>query len=469
MKQIMSLVALLLSSQVLMSVDIEVKPSLNHVVTAAVQSAADSLGRCGGGCLKFGPGTYTIGSVRLWSNTRVELDSCAVILGSCDPYDYVGYAPDGIHPGDMKALFYADSASNISITGNGIIDGRGLDLVLAIDSLHHTGLRIDSNYNYRRMRPSIRPNLLRFNHVDSLTISRVRLRSSAGWGVSIHNSTCVMVNGVDFVNRAYWNNDGIDIVDSRRVVIRDCDINSADDGIVLKSFDPSGGCDSVSVIDCTIRSSASAFKIGTETYGMFTNIAVSGLKVRDTYRSAIAVESVDGARIDNVVVDGVDAENTGNALFIRLGHRNGLAPGSISNVTVRNLTCTVPFGRPDEAYDLRGPGLNTIFNPIPASITGLPDARVTNVTLENVTVTYPGRATKGMGYVGKYRVSSMPDNRDSYPEFTMFGELPAWGLFIRHVDGITLDNVNLRVENPDYRDAIVTDDVIDLKAIGGLF
>ena len=465
MKQILLVIVQLLLPHVLLSADIEIRPGGERVVTSAVQSAADSLGRSGGGRLRFGPGTYTIGAVRLWSDTHVEIDRDAIILGSTDPYDYVGYDPEGEHPGDMKALFYADSAVNVSITGRGIIDGRGLDLVLTIDSLHHVGSRVDPNYNYRRMRPSVRPNLLRFNHVDSLLISDLSLRSSAGWGVSIHNSACVTVSGIDFINRAYWNNDGIDIVDSRRVVIHGCDINSADDGIVLKSFDPSAGCDSVSVSDCTIRSSASAFKIGTETYGAFTNITVSGIRVRDTYRSAVAIESVDGAHIHNVVIDGVDADNTGNALFIRLGHRHGVKPGSIGNVIVRNLRCTVPFGRPDEGYDLRGPGLNTIFNPIPASITGLPDARVTGIRLENITVTYPGRGTKGMGYVGKYRLASMPEARDSYPEYTMFGELPAWGLFIRHVDGITLSNVDLRVESPDYRDAIVTDDVLDLNII----
>ncbi len=465
MKRFLYLSGMFLISLLSSAVDMQVYPGGDRVVTDAVRLAADSIGRSGGGTLMFGPGKYVIGSVRLYSNTRVVVDRDAVILGSIDPYDYVGYDPSGVHPGDLKALFYADSASCVSITGHGMIDGRGLELVLAIDSLHHIGQRVDDNYNYRRMRPSLRPKLLRFNHVDTLTVSGVSLRSSAGWGVSIHNSAGVTVRDVDFVNRAYWNNDGIDIVDSRNVLISNCNINSADDGIVLKSFDSDGGCDSVRVENCSVISSASAFKLGTESFGAFTNISVHGLNVSDTYRSAIAIESVDGARIKNVSIDSVTAVNTGNALFIRLGHRWGDAPGSIDNVSISNLTCTVPFGRADEAYDLRGPGLNVISNPVPASITGLPDARITNVVLDNVSVIYPGRGTKGMGYVGKYRLDSLPEARDAYPEYTMFGELPAWGLFLRHIDGITIKNLELKVESPDYRDPIVACDVIGMNLL----
>jgi len=47
----------------------------------------------------------------------------------------------------------------------------------------------------------------------------------------------------------------------------------------------------------------------------------------------------------------------------------------------------------------------------------------------------------------------------SYPEFSMFKELPAWGIYIRHAKGISLENVMLICEKRDYRKPIVLDDV----------
>ena len=148
---------------------------------------------------------------------------------------------------------------------------------------------------------------------------------------------------------------------------------------------------------------------------------------------------------------------------MRLGHRRGENPGAFRNVTISNLSCDIPFGRPDEDYDLRGPDINVIHNPFPASITGIPGYRIENVTLRDIEVEYPGRGTKGMAYIGAYRYKDVPEQIDSYPEFHMFGELPAWGLFLRHVDGITFENVTFKKREPDYRPMVVAaDDVINV-------
>lgn len=431
-----------------------VLPDPVKVNTVMIQAAIDSAASRGQ-MLVFGPGDYVSGTLLLPDNACIRLDSAARLLGSTNPYDYRGYA-DGT---GMEALVSARGVGNIRITGPGTIDGRGLGVALAVDSLHHTGVRPDPSYNLRRMRPSLRPKLIDMHDVDNLVIDSLHLRASAAWGLSLNGCTDVVVRGIDFVNRAYWNNDGIDVADCRNVLIEGCYINSADDGIVLKSFDKNGGNDGVVIRDCDIRSSASALKFGTESYGAFRNVTVRDIRVRDTFRSAVALETVDGAVLENVLIDGVDAQNTGNALFMRLGHRNGDNPGAFRNVTVRNLSCTVPFGRPDEAYDLRGPDINVIHNPFPASITGIPQAHISGVTLENIHITYPGRGTKGMAYIAPYRYGDVPEAVSAYPEYSMFGELPAWGFYIRHVDGITFRNVTVQAVEPDSREAVVMDDV----------
>lgn len=113
----------------------------------------------------------------------------------------------------------------------------------------------------------------------------------------------------------------------------------------------------------------------------------------------------------------------------------------------------------DQEYDLRGPEVNYFHNPWPSSISGLPGHDVENVTLENIEILYPGRATKAMAYVGLYRVKEVPEAEREYPEFTMFGELPSWAFYVRHVSNISFSNVKVTLADKDFRPAFVFDDV----------
>jgi hypothetical protein len=53
----------------------------------------------------------------------------------------------------------------------------------------------------------------------------------------------------------------------------------------------------------------------------------------------------------------------------------------------------------------------------------------------------------------------VPELTTNYPEFSMFRELPAWGIYIRHAKGINIENVTLSAAKKDYRTAVVLDDV----------
>lgn len=266
--------------------------------------------------------------------------------------------------------------------------------------------------------------------------------------------------------RAYWNNDGIDISDCKRVRISNCYINSADDGICLKSHNRGAWNDGVSISNCHIISSASAIKFGTESLGGFKNVKIDSIWVKDTYRSAIAIESVDGAEIEHVQVSNVHAVNTGNAIFIRLGHRSGDQPGYLRHVSIKNVYVEVPFGRPDLNYDLRGPSVTFFHNPFPSSISGIPGHDIEDVTLENIEIVYPGRATRGMAYMSVSRLKDVPENEKGYPEFTMFEELPSWGFYVRHVKGIQMRHIKLRLQEDDFRPAFVFDRVSGIRLTG---
>ena len=435
--------------------------------TQQLQQAIDHIHQKGGGRFILTKGSYLSGGLMLRSGVELFIEEGATLLGSTNPYDYqpinMSHTDDTRNDNASMALLMADGAEHISITGSGTIDGQGLALALNIDSLHHTGERVDPHYNQRRQRPSetARPKLLFIHRCKDIQVTGIKLRNSANWGLSFHLSEQVLLRHLNIENRAYWNNDGIDLTDCKHVLVADCMINSADDGVCLKSYHAHSECYDIEIARLDIRSSASAVKFGTASWGGFRKIHVHDIKVRDTFRSAIAIESVDGAQIDSIVVERINAKNTGNPIFMRLGQRAGERKGSLRNATIRDFSCEVPFGRPDEAYDLRGPEVDFFHNPFPSSICGVPDNRIENITLENINIQYPGRASKGMAYMPLWRKGDVPEQINKYPEFTMFGELPSWGFYVRHVDGIRFKDIHLSLVDEDFRPPFVFDDVLN--------
>lgn len=424
------------------------------VQTQKFQTALDRISSAGGGVLVLPTGTYTSGSIRLRDNVELRLEKNSRLLCSANPQDL-----------NLRGFILSDYTKNVRITGEGTIDGHGLEVSLALDSLHHTGKLVDKNYYTERNRPNTRPKLLDLAGVQGLKIEGVTLRSSASWGLVITLCKNVTISNVNVDNRAYWNNDGIDLVDCQNVLIEGCRISAVDDGIVLKSAKTQSvnpGNVDITIRNCDICSGANALKFGTESFEGFRNIRVSNLTIHDTFLSAIAIETVDGGTIDGVVVDGVNATNTGNPLFIRLGNRRGKA-GQLRNVTIRNLTCQVPATRPDLQFAIRNPEPNVIHNPYPCVIAGIPSAHIKNITLENITLTFPGGASKAMGYIPDFRIKNIAEKENAYPEHNMFGELPAWAFFLRHVDGVKFDNVKVKATQPDFRHATVLEDTKGVK------
>ena len=213
-----------------------------------------------------------------------------------------------------------------------------------------------------------------------------------------------------------------------------------------------------------MRSSASAIKFGTALVSNVRNVVIRDIEIYDTYRSAIAIETLYGGLIENVLIENIRAKNTGNALFLRIGNLyNKKGQGVLRNITIRNLKVDVPYEQPDYNYDLRGPSLPFFHNVFPSSITGNPGHPIENVTLENIEISYPGRGIPAYAHMPWYRIHEIPELITTYPEFSMFGELPAWGLYVRHVEGLTMRNVKVCIKEDDYRTAMVFDDVKKLS------
>jgi polygalacturonase len=380
----------------------------------------------------------------------LEIDKGATLLGSTSHADYL--------KNRWLALIEAKGQQNIAITGEGVIDGQGEALAADVLRLVKEKKIVDPLASNRPAEPN-RPQLIEILDSRAVTVKGVTLKNSSCWVETYLNCDNVVIDHVTVRSTAYWNNDGLDLVDCRQARVTNCDIDSADDGICLKSG-AGHACEDIVVEDCTVRSSASAFKLGTSSRGGFKHIQARRLHIHDTFRSAIALESVDGAAMEDIEVSDVEAKNTGNAIFIRLGHRNPEgAPGSIRDVRIHDVTVEIPAKAPDAGYPHAGPAVKGAHNLFPSSITGLPGHRVARVSLKNITITTAGCGRAEVAKIPLENLASVPEQEDKYPEFSMFGELPAWGFYVRHVEGITFDHVVLQATAKDFRPAFVFDDV----------
>jgi polygalacturonase len=416
--------------------------------TSAIQKAIDSAASGGRGVVRIPAGTYLTGSIHLRSHVEIHLDLGAILLGSSRRKDY--------DRGRWFSLVLAEKLSDIAITGAGTIDGQGKALAQDVLRMVETG---EVKIPPKGWRPSEvdRPQILEIQDCQRVRIEGVTIKNSSCWVQTYRNCSHLTIRGIHVDSKTYWNNDGIDVVDCKGVQITDCDVDAADDGICLKSESPAALCEDVLIENCRVRSSASAVKFGTASTGGFRNVHVKGISVRDTYRSAIALESVDGGALENVLVENIRAVNTGNAFFIRLGHRNlHVPPGRVRHVILRDLDVQVPIGQPDKGYPFQGPPFLEPHNLAPSSIVGHRDVPIEDVLLANIKIRFGGGGSKDLAFRA---FDQVPERPSDYPDFTMFGELPAWAIYVRHVKGLKVHGLSVTLDARDYRPAFVFDDV----------
>ena len=401
--------------------------------TKALQRAIDRCGEAGGGVVYFPPGVYLSGTLVLKSGVTLHLENGSTLLGSPDLADYPAVVPGYRSYTDQytdKSLLYAENAERIGITGRGEINGNGA--------------KYRRNDAYKR-----RPYLIRFITCRDVVVEDVTLADSAMW--LHHYLACddVRIEGVTVRNRhANTNNDGVDIDDCHRVRIANCDFFCEDDAITIKSTSDRG-CRDIVVENCVVSSLCNAIKLGTESNGGFENIKITGCTVYDTGNAGIALEMVDGGRLERVVVSDIVMNDVGTAIFLRHGARNRpfkedqppIGVGRFRGVIISNVV----------AHKVGKTG---------CSVVGLPDHPVENVTISNVDLEFLGGGTREDAH------REAPEHATRYPEFSMFGTLPAYGFYVRHATAVTFDNIRLRYAGGDARPAFVADDVGELELVG---
>ena len=400
--------------------------------TKALQAAIDSCSHAGGGTVILAGGTFLSGTIYLQNYVTLQIENGATLLASTNLADYPLNVPERRSYTDNytdKSLIYAEKVNHIALQGLGVIDGQGGSFELKRPAAEH----------YRE-----RPYLIRMIDCDHIHVRDVTLRNSAMWVQHYLNCEDLLIDGITVQSRVNANNDGIDIDGCRRVRIANCNVSSGDDALVFKSTFESP-CENVVVTNCILSSDCNAIKMGTESNGGFRNITISNCVVYDTRLCGIALEVVDGGEMDQIIMTDVIVKDTQGAIFLRLGDRarpfrEGIskpAVGRMRNILLQNI---------------RASGADSIG----CSITGLAGHEIENVTLSNVAIHFKGGGT--LANIER----EIPDLPANYPEYKMFGPLPAFGFFCRHVKNLNMKDTELTYFRDDLRPAIFCQDVDEL-------
>jgi hypothetical protein len=399
--------------------------------TPAIQAAIDAAA-ASGGTIFFPPGEYVSGTLHLRSRVALRLAAGATLIASPDDADFDPYEkPDYDSFADREttdfkfALLQGQALQRVSIVGPGRINGnrtsRGGPKPIALKQCRHIAIRdltIDNAPNYNI-------SLLGCDGVDIV-------------GVTIRNGY----------------SDGIDPDCCRNVRIAGCRVESRDDAIVAKASFALGvrrSTENLMVTDCALVNVRNGLKLGTESSGDFKNIVFRNCTIsargegwkpypRDWMprpSAGVSIQNVDGGRLERVAVSGVTMVGVRAPIFVRLGKRGRAqdvpAAGELTKISISNIVAT---------------GASWT-----SSIMGIPGHHVSDIALNDIRITGKGGGDAAMV------AREVPEREKEYPDAARFRNLPAHGLYCRHVTRLKVERTTLVVDEPDARPAVIVDDV----------
>lgn len=421
--------------------------------TKSINDAIDAAALAGGGTVYFPAGTYLSYSIHLKSHIALFLDAGCVLLaadtsagGNYDEGEpnasdqFQDYGHSHWH----NSLIWGENLEDISILGSGIIYGKGLS----------------------RFASERRPG---GNKAIALKLCRnVILRD---FTILYGGHFGILATGVDNFTidnlKMDTNRDGMDIDCCSNVRISNCSINSPwDDAICLKNSYALGYAkptQNVTITNCQVsgydlgtfhdgtyqrkewnrvpdrEGPTGRIKFGTESNGGFKNITISNC-VFD-YCRGLALETVDGALLEDITITNITMRDIVNApFFLRLGARmrgpEGTPVGELRRVIISNIT----------VYNS-----DSHFSSI---ISGISGHDIKDVQFNNIRIYY-----RQMDSSFTKIQTVVPENETQYPEPQKMGIMPAYGFFIRHVNGIKMNNVEVSYLGEEVRPAFYLDDV----------
>ncbi|RRA49425.1 glycoside hydrolase family 28 protein [Acidipila sp. EB88] len=430
-------------------------PAINRAIEAAAAR--------GGGTVFFPAGTYACYSLHLWSHICLYLDQGATILAASVPMEGTttgGY--DAAEPQDPayeafqdyghnhwhNSLLWGEDIHDVSILGPGLIWGKGLS----------RGHDFDKELPDTK-KPGVGNKAIALKNCRNVVLRDFSILKGGWFGI--------LATGVDNLTidnlKIDTDRDGMDIDCCRNVRVSNCTVNSPiDDGICPKSSYALGYArvtENVTITNCFVTGSyvigsvldgswkrmpeefnkyaTGRIKCGTESNGGFRNITIANCVFE--HSRGFALETVDGAVCEDITFTGVAMRGSMNApLFLRLGRRmRGPADakvGTLRRVLISNVTSS--------------DGMQ-----LPSILAGVPGYPLEDIKISDVYLHQVGGGDAAMAKL------SPAEQEQAYPEPTMFGDLPATGLYVRHVRNLELSNVEISTAKPDARPAFALVDV----------
>ncbi|MES2337206.1 MAG: glycosyl hydrolase family 28-related protein [Pseudomonadota bacterium] len=449
--------------------------------TPAINAAILAAHTTGGGTVVLPPGRYLSHSLRLKSRVTLAIEAGATLIAAAGTgYDLPEdrgpplYQDFG-HSHWYNSLIWADGAEDIAIVGGGTIDGAGL-------TRDGPGTPWSRQAGERPLSMAGMPAAA----IDQLERSYAAMQGRGNKGVALAHCKRVRIEGLTIVRAGHFailasevddldiadltidtNRDGIDLDCVRRARVLRCRVNTPnDDGIVLKTSLALGlgACEDIDIRDCTVSGYdpgtlidgtrtrkqqlspdrdrvTGRIKLGTESNGDFRRIRIANCRFERS--RGLAIETVDGGIIEDVLAENLTMDEVTTApLFLRLGARlrgpEGTQVGAMRNIEIRGLVAR---------------GIDPRFA---ATLAGLPDHPIECVQLRDIDLQFDGSVADP--------VPTPPELADAYPEPSMFGPTPAWGLWARHVVGLDVRGLRLSRSAADPRPPVRLDDAAVARA-----
>ena len=491
------------------------------VDSPAINKAIEAAAAAGGGTVLFPAGTYMCFSIRLKSNVDLFLAQGSTIEAAASPLPgqttgYMGGTYDAAEPnGSWEAyqdfghnhwhnsLIWGEGISDISITGPGLIYGKGLsfgagpgrppgaqrtDFGPGRGAAGRAGAagtaQAQGAGGFQGARPS-RGNYPMYQAEQagvgnkSIGLKNCRNVVLRDFSILKGGHFGILVTGVDNLTidnlKIDTDRDGMDIDCCKNVRVSNCTVNSPwDDAIVPKSSFALGynrACDNISIVNCFVSGCyqlgtvldgtwkkfdeemlraqrvgrTGRIKLGTESNGGFKNFAISNCIFEGC--QGLALETVDGALLEDIAVTNLTMRDIISCpIYMRLGARlrgpkgaagtdQSTVVGTLQRVLISNVNCynsAAKFG---------------------SNITGIPGYNVKDLKIADVYVQNAGGGTAEEAKI------EVPEKENAYPEPGMLGTLPAYGFYLRHLNGLEMSHVEVEPMAPDARPCIYTDDV----------
>ena len=355
--------------------------------TAAIQKAIDdcSAGK-GGGTVVLDAGTYLSAPILLKSNMTLELKKDAILLGSPDHQDYPviqEFRQDG-----HQALVSAVNAQNVSIAGEGVIDGNGESWWHAMRDAPPSGAPVNLNNGANVPGSGIaagqaaRPRLVVFDHCKHVSLTGVTVRNSPFWQVVPYYSDDVVIRNIRVTaTLPSPNTDAIDPFSSSNVVIDHVYADTGDDDVAIKSglANSPGGDEpskNITITDCTFEH-GHGVSIGSEIAGGAQNIRVERVKFTGTDNGIRIKANRDrGADVSNIVYKDITMVGVKNPILITEYYPRA---GTMAEVPAMPVTRLTPM-----FHDITIENVTATNSGNDGSIVGLPESPVLTLTLKNV-------------------------------------------------------------------------------------